>query len=113
MAILIDKIRSVWRRGKGKVAATGLSPSRAGLAFGGSVSRLYLKNNHGVADADLIFQANDVPVGDANATVTGGAPDGFGIVGAMNSDARFVETHPHYADQIIRSRWQIVILLAT
>src|SRR5690348_11142708 len=74
--------------------------------------RILLENNHGVPDTDKVFQSNDVPVGNAYATVTRRAANGFRIVGAVNSDSWFVEAHPNHTDQVVRARWQIIILVA-
>src|SRR5947199_2632686 len=50
----------------------------------------HLEDNHCVPDANEVFHACGVPVREANATVTCGSANGFGIVCAVNADARFV-----------------------
>src|SRR5882762_8024117 len=64
-----------------------------------------------VSGTDEIFHACGVPVRQPNATVAGGAPDRLWIVRAVNPDARFVESGPENADEIIWTRRKIVILL--
>ena len=68
------------------------------------------ENNDGVADADQVFNPNGVPVREANATVTRSAADRLRIIGAVNADAGFVQTHPKHANQIIRAGGQVVIV---
>src|ERR1700716_1685579 len=66
-----------------------------------------------VPGADEIFHARGVPIGQTNATVAGGAPDRLRIVCSVNADARFVESAPENADEIIWSGRKVVILLGS
>src|SRR5439155_5144719 len=66
----------------------------------------------GIADADQVFDAGGIPVGQTNASVTRRAADRFGIVGAVHSDSRFVQAHPTHADQIVGAGRQIVVIFA-
>src|SRR5256885_6305883 len=68
------------------------------------------ENDDGIADTDQFFDSDSIPVGEPNAAVAGGATDRFRIVGAVHSDSRLVESHPNYADEIVRARWQIEIV---
>src|SRR5437588_12955012 len=69
------------------------------------------KNNYRIADADEVFDPDRVPIGETNTSVTGGAANRFRIVGAVHSDAGFVQAHPNHADQIIRTGRETVIIL--
>src|SRR5260370_11212334 len=71
---------------------------------------LHLKNNDGVADADEVFDANGVPVGQANAAVTGGATNCFRIVSAMHANSRLVQSHPNDTHEIVWPLWEIEII---
>ena len=71
-----------------------------------------LKNNHGIADADEVFDAGGVPVRQPNATVTRGPANCFRIVRAVNADTWFVQPHPEHADEVVRAGRKIVIVLS-
>src|SRR5438874_1236326 len=68
------------------------------------------ENYDRVADADQVFDANGVPVGQTNATVTRGAADRLRIIRSVNADAGFVQAHPKHAHEIVRSRWKMEIV---
>src|SRR4029434_3026469 len=72
----------------------------------------FLENKDSIPYAYEVFHARSIPVCQANAAVTGGAPDGFGIVRAVNADARLVQTHPENPDEIVRTRRKIVIIFS-
>src|SRR5438552_17440218 len=69
------------------------------------------ENKNGIPYTYEIFHARSIPVCQANAAVTGCAADGFGIVRAVNSDAGLVQSHPKDANEIVRTRWQVVMVL--
>src|SRR5262245_10571109 len=75
--------------------------------------RIYLENDYGVPDAYEVFYARGVPVGEANATMARGATDCLWIIRAVNADARFVQPHPQNANEIVRSRREIVIIFSS
>ena len=60
------------------------------------------KNDDRVADADEVFDARGVPVGQADAAVASGTADGLRIVRAVDADAGLVQAHPENAYEIIR-----------
>src|SRR6266478_3176789 len=60
-----------------------------------------------------VFHARSIPVRQANATMTGGAADCLGIVGAVNADAGLVQTHPKNANEIVRTWWKVVIVFCS
>src|SRR5213076_1821247 len=64
-----------------------------GMTKGGS------ENENSIPYTYEIFHARSIPVRQANAAVTGGAADGFGIVRAVNPDAGLVQTHPKDANE--------------
>src|SRR6266480_2034579 len=68
------------------------------------------KNNDRVPYAHEVFDARGVPVRQSNAAMTGRAADGLRIVGAVNADAGSVQTDPKNADEIVRTRGNIVIV---
>ena len=47
------------------------------------------KDRNHIAHGNEFLHPCGVPVGGANATVTGRAADGFGLVGSVNTDMRF------------------------
>src|SRR4029077_10557900 len=61
------------------------------------------ENYHSIANAHQVLHARGVPVREANATVTCGTADCLGIVRAMNTNARLVQTHPKNADEVVRA----------
>src|SRR5437870_1057155 len=71
------------------------------------------KNDDRVTDADEVFDTNGVPIGQANAAVTGRAPDRLRVVRSVNSNSRSVQPHPKHADQVVWAGRQIVIFLAS
>src|SRR6266704_2779200 len=71
------------------------------------------ENDYGIACADEVLDARGVPVRKSNATVTCGAANCFGIVRAVNADARFVQAHPEHADEVVRAGWKIVVVLGS
>src|SRR5436305_3824208 len=75
-----------------------------GMTKGGS------ENENSIPYTYEIFHARSIPVRQANATVTGSAADGFGIVRAVNPDAGLVQTHPKNANEIVRTWWKVVIV---
>ena len=66
--------------------------ARSLTSFGMTEERL--ENEHGIADANQIFHPRGVPVGQANAAVTGGAADCLGIIRTVNTDAGLIQAHP-------------------
>src|SRR5439155_15461868 len=73
---------------------------------------LQLKDDHGVPYANEIFHARGVPVCEANTTVACGAANCLGIIRPVNADAWFIQPHPENAHQVVRARWEIVIVLS-
>src|SRR3989442_15629432 len=49
-------------------------------------------------------ETNDVPIGQTNAAVARSAANRTRVVGAVDTDAFFVERDPHHAHRITRSR---------
>src|SRR6266481_3419902 len=69
------------------------------------------KNDHRISDAHQVLYSRGVPVCQTNATVTRSAANCLGIIRAVNADARFVQAHPENADQIVRPRREVVVVL--
>src|SRR5260370_20262383 len=61
------------------------------------------ENDNGVANADEVFDARGVPVGQSNTAVTCGPTYGLRIVRSVDTDARFVQAHPENADEVVRT----------
>ena len=73
--------------------------------------RPYLENDYRVADADEVFDARGVPVGQADAAVAGGAADRLRIVRAVDADTGLVQTYPENAHEIIRPGRKVEVIL--
>src|SRR4030095_16901685 len=71
----------------------------------------HLENDHCISHAHEILHARGVPVGEANAPVARSAANCLRIIRAVNTDARLVQAHPQNADEIVRARGEIVIIL--
>src|SRR2546423_1345576 len=68
------------------------------------------ENENSIPYTYEVFHARSIPVRQANATMTGGAADCLGIVGAVNADAGLVQTHPKNTNEIVWTWWKIVIV---
>src|SRR5881398_3572416 len=68
------------------------------------------ENDDGIADADQVFDAGGIPVGQTNASVAGSATDRLRIIGSVNADAGFVQAHPDDADKIVGTWREIIII---
>src|SRR5213076_2756861 len=75
-----------------------------GMTKGGS------ENENSIPYTYEIFHARSIPVRQANAAVTGGAADGFGIVRVVNLDAGFFFFKQKTAYEIVRTWWKVVIV---
>src|SRR5262249_3601373 len=62
-------------------------------------------------DAYEIFHAGRVPVREPNTAVACGAANCLWIIRAVNTDPWSIQAHPKNADQVVRARREIVIIL--
>ena len=72
-----------------------------------------LENDNCSPNAHEILHARSVPVGEANASVASSAANCLRIIRAVNTDARLVQAQPQNADEIVRARGEIVIILSS
>ena len=64
------------------------------------------KDRNNIAYGNKFLHPRGVPVGGADAPVTGCATDRFRLVRSVNTNMRFAQAHPQNTNRIIRSGWQ-------
>ena len=69
--------------------STGMGPSRTGPISLGMMEVISSEDRNDIAHGDEFLHPRGVPVGGADAPVTGCAADRFGLVRPVNSDMRF------------------------